>query len=176
MLTREDKTKLIEEIRELWEKSNGLILVNTQKLTAEPITRLRKNCREADIKMRVFKNTLVNIVAKERGLEDLSKFLVGPNSYAFAMGETPAAAKVFTEFKKEFPKKLELVAAVVEGQVYDENGVKALSTLPTRQELLGMVACAFNAPIVKFARVLQANITGIARVLDAVREKKEKAA
>ncbi len=176
MLSRKEKEQRVEEIRKLWDESSGIIVVNSQKLTAGPITELRKQCREAGIKLRVYKNTLVKKAVEDLSLEGLDEFFTGPTATAFAMEEAPAAAKVISEFAKENKKKLIIKGGVMEGKVIDKQGVIVLASIPTREVLLGMVARAFNGPIVKFARVLQANITGIARVLDAVKNKKEKAA
>ncbi|MEZ4812747.1 MAG: 50S ribosomal protein L10 [Caldisericia bacterium] len=176
MLTRKEKETAVKEIREIWDASKGMIVIDSQKLEAAAISELRRQCREAGVKLRVFKNTLVKLALKDLEINGIEKQLKGPTATAFAMEEMPAAAKVFSEFKKDYPKKLIIKGGVMEGKVFDEEGVKQLASIPPREVLLGMVANAFNAPIVKFARVLQANITGIARVLDAVREKKEKAA
>lgn len=176
MLTRKGKEKQVEEIRKLWDKAKGIIIVNSQKLTAEPITELRKLCREAGVSLKVYKNTLVKKAVEDLKLDGLDEYLTGPTATAFAMDEAPTAAKIISEFAKENKKKLIIKGGVMEGKVIDDKGVTALASIPSREVLLGMVAQACNGPIVKFARVLQANITGIARVLDAVREEKEKAA
>ncbi len=176
MITRSEKEAVVREIRKIWDESNGVIIIDSQKLSAGAISELRKQCREVGVKLIVYKNTLVKLAVKDLEIEGLAQQFKGPTATAFAMEEVPAAAKVFSEFKKLYPKKLKLKAGVMEGKLFDSEGVKALASIPSREILLGMVACAFNGPITKFARVLQANITGLARVLDAVREEKEKAA
>ncbi len=176
MLTRQEKVERVKEIRKLWDEAKGIIIIDSQRLTAEPITELRKQCRETGVTLKVYKNTLVKKATEDLKLEGLDEYLTGPTTTAFAMDEAPSAAKILSDFAKEYKKKLLIKGGVMEGKVFDKSGVVALASIPPREVLLGMVAQAFNGPIVKFARVLQANITGIARVLGAVREQKEKVA
>lgn len=172
MKTKSDKTQQLEIIRELWNKSGGFVIVDTQLMPAKPITDARKQCRNAGVTLTVFKNTLVQIIAREHGVEaQLEKFLKGPSAFAFAE-EAPVAAKTIQELTKKYSKFLKIKAAYSEGQVLDTAGAKALAMLPTRQEMLGQVAATFQAPISSFARVLNATIVGFARVVKAYADKK----
>lgn len=172
MKTKAEKTEQLEEIRKLWKESGGFVIVNTQLMPAAPITDARKQCRKAGVTLTVFKNTLVQIVARENGVESqLEKYLKGPSAFAFA-SEAPVAAKTIQEIAKKYSKYFKIKAAYSEGQVLNDAGAKALATLPTRQEMLGMVAATFQAPISSFARVLNGTIVGFARVVKAYAEKK----
>lgn len=176
MITKKEKQEMLEQIRSLWNESNGFVLVDSQLLTASHTEEFRRESRKAGLKLHVFKNTLFGIIAKEHGIDvKLEKFLAGPTAFMFGP-EASAIAKFASEFSKKYPKLFKLKAGFTDGTVFDAEGVKVLATIPSRQDLLGMVAAAFNGPIVKFARVLEANISGFARVLNAVKEQKEKAA
>lgn len=176
MKTKAEKTIQLEEIRKLWKESGGFVIVDTQLMKAAPITDARRQCRKAGVTLTVYKNTLMQIVARENGVEaQISKFLKGPSAFAFAQ-EAPVAAKTIAEIAKKYSKFFKVKAAYSEGQVLNEAGAKALATLPTRQEMLGQVAATFQAPISSFARVLNGTIVGFARVVKAYADKKAEGA
>lgn len=172
MKTKAQKTEQLEEIRKLWKESGGFVIVDAQLMPAAPITDARRQCRKAGVTLTVFKNTLVQIVARENGVEaQLEKFLEGPSAFAFAE-EAPVAAKTISEIAKRYAKYFKIKAAYSEGQVLNAAGAKALASLPTRQEMLGHVAATFQAPISSFARALNGTIVGFARVMKAYADKK----
>lgn len=176
MKTKAEKTQQLEEIRKLWKESGGFVIIDTQLMKAAPITDARRQCRKAGVTLTVFKNTLVQIVARENGVESqIEKFLKGPSAFAFAE-EAPVAAKTISEIAKKYSKFLKIKGAYSEGQVLNEAGAKALALLPTRQEMLGQVAATFQAPISSFARVLNGTIVGFARVVKAYADKKAEGA
>ena len=170
--TKAVKTEQLEEIRRLWKESGGFVIIDTQLMKAAPITDARRQCRKAGVTLAVFKNTLVQIVARENGLESqLEKYLKGPSAFAFAE-EAPVAAKTISEIAKKYSKFFKVKGAYSEGQVLSEAGAKALAALPTRQEMLGQVAATFQAPISSFARAINGTIVGFARVIKAYADKK----
>ena len=176
LITRSKKTELLEEIRQNWKNSAGIIFSDCQLLPAAAITDLRKECRKAGLIHKVYRNTLISIIAKENGVKDLDKFLEGPTAVTFAPDDAPAAAKLILDQVAKNPKKLFTKAAFTDGQIFDANGVKALSSLPSRPQLLGMLANVLAAPISGLARALNGNILNLAYALNAVKEQKEKAA
>ncbi len=176
MVTKQKKSELLDELRGLWKNSAGVIFSDTQLLDAATTQELRVEIHKAGITHKVFKNTLIAIVAKEMGVAGLDKHLVGSTACTFANDDAPAAAKLIVDFSKKFPKKYTIKAGYSEGTLFGVNGVVTLSQTPSRPQLLGMLAAALNGPIVGLARVLNGNIEGLARVLNAVREQKEKAA
>ncbi|NLI39980.1 MAG: 50S ribosomal protein L10 [Caldisericales bacterium] len=165
MITKQKKSELLEELREQWKNSAGLIFSDTQLLPSTAVAELRREVRKADLFHKVYKNTLIEKVAKEMGVTGLEKYLVGPTAITFAKEEAPVAAKVIADLAKKFPKKLALKAAISEGQVYDSAGANVLANIPSRQQLLGMIAYVLIAPVGSFARAV-----------NAVKEQKEKAA
>lgn len=174
--TKAEKTQQLEEIRNLWKQSGGFVIIDAQLMPAAPITDARRQCRKAGVTLTVYKNTLMQIIARENGVEnDLKKFLKGPSAFAFAT-EAPVAAKTIQEIAKKYSKFFKIKAAYSEGQVLNDAGAKALALLPTRQEMLGTVAATFQAPISSFARVLNGTIVGFARVVKAYADKKAEGA
>jgi large subunit ribosomal protein L10 len=158
---REIKEAKVSEIREKMEKAQGIIFAKYQGLTVEEDTELRKSLREAGVEYKVYKNTLVTIAAKELGMDGIVSYLEGPLSVAFGYEDPTVPAKVLNDFAKTH-KKMELVAGIVQGEVYDEAKVKQLATIPSREVLIAKLLGSFKAPL-----------SNLAYLLNAIAEKKE---
>ena len=86
--------------------------------------------------------------------EGLAEYLEGPSAMAVSKNDATAPARILCNFAKT-ADKLEVKAGVVEGKVYDEKGVKELSTIPSREELLSKLLGSIQSPIANFARVIK---------------------
>ena len=124
------------------------------KLTVEEDTNLRKQLREAGVVYKVYKNTMINFAVKGTEFEELSKHLEGPTAIAISKEDATAPARILYNFSKTAPK-LELKAGVVDGTYYDENGIKVIATIPSREELLSKFLGSIQSPIANFARVIK---------------------
>lgn len=156
------KAKVVE-IREKMEKAQGMVFAKYQGLTVEEDTELRKKLREAGVEYKVYKNTLTTLAAKELGFEGIVSHLEGPISVAFGYDDATAPARVLNDFAKTH-KKLELKAGIVEGSVYDAEGVTKLASIPSREVLIAQLLRSFKAPL-----------SNLAYLLSAISEKKESA-
>ena len=83
----------------------------------------------------------------------LAPYLEGPSAMAVSKDDA-TAARILCKFAKD-ADKLEVKAGVVEGKVYDQAGVQALSTIPSREELLSKLLGSIQSPIANFARVIK---------------------
>eukprot|EP00831_Metopus_contortus_P002547 TRINITY_DN1092_c0_g1_i1.p3 TRINITY_DN1092_c0_g1~~TRINITY_DN1092_c0_g1_i1.p3 ORF type:complete len:111 (-),score=20.35 TRINITY_DN1092_c0_g1_i1:23-355(-) len=108
------------------------------------------------------------------GNEDLNKYFVGPNAalYVDEAGDPMATLKTLVKYSKDNGLPA-IKSGLFEGEVYDEDGVKELSKLPSRQELLGMLANVMQAPITGLAASLNNIILKLPYAISAVKEKKE---
>lgn len=149
------KEAKVAEIKEKLEKSQGVILSEYQGLTVEQDTQLRKQLREAGVEYKVYKNTLVALAAKELGIEGLDAYLEGPVSIAFGYEDPTAPARILNDFAKT-NKKLQLKAGLVQGELFDENKVKELASIPPREVLLAKLLGSFQAPLSNLAYLLSA--------------------
>jgi large subunit ribosomal protein L10 len=173
-MPKPEKIALVDEIAEKLETANSVVLCDFKGVNVEEISELRKRCRESGVTFRVIKNTLLVRAAEKVGMDGLDDFFVGPTALAYSE-DYSKPAKILKDFQKEF-QKLTLKAGYVDGQVIDEAGVKSLADMPGREELLGMVAGVFQAPISGFARVLNANLQSFANVIDQLAKQKGEAA
>ena len=114
---------------------------------------MRKALREAGVSYKVYKNTLVSRAVEGTEFESLREVLEGPSAFAISATDATAPARVLAKFAKTAPA-LEIKAGVVEGNYYDAEGMKAISAIPSREELLSKLLGSLQSPITNLARVL----------------------
>jgi len=149
------KQEVISEIRDKVVKAKSVVLVDSRGLTVLQDTKLRKVLREAGIDYKVYKNTMVSFAIKDTDSEGLAPYLEGPTAVAFSYDEATKAANLINKQFKEMPN-LEFKAGVVEGIVYDAQGMIAIADIPSREVLLSRLLGSLQSPISSFARVLNA--------------------
>lgn len=169
------KQEIVSDIHEKFEKSKIVIVTDYKGLDVATMTDLRAKLREADVEYRVVKNTLLVRAAKDTDAEAIVDSFKGPTAIAMSFSDPVAPAKVLTDFAKE-NKKLEIKSGVMEGKPLDEAGIKALSSLPSREVLLAQVLSTMNGVPTSFVRVLNAVPQSLVYALSAIRDQKESAA
>ena len=148
------KQPIIQEISDNVKDAQSVVVVDYRGLTVAEDTKLRKELREAGITYKVYKNTMMNFAFKDTDFESLSDVLEGPSAIAISKDDATAPARVLSKFAKE-AEALEIKAGVVEGTFYDANGMKAIASVPAREELLSKLLGSLQSPIGNFARVLK---------------------
>lgn len=172
-LNRNEKAAVIEEVSAQVANAQSMVVAEYRGIDVASVTVLRKTARESGVYLRVLKNTLVSRAIAGTEFEGISDQLTGPLIYAIS--EDPvAAAKVLSNFAKT-NDKIVLKAGALPGTVLDVNGIKALATMPSREELLSKLLGTMQAPIATFVRTLNEVPTKFVRGLAAVRDQKEAA-
>ncbi|NTW72145.1 MAG: 50S ribosomal protein L10 [Eubacteriaceae bacterium] len=166
------KEVVVKEITEKLQNAQSAILVDYRGLNVEEVTEFRSIARKVSVDYKVYKNTMMRFAAKETGNDGMLEYLFGPTAVAFSNEDPVAAAKIVTEFAKKH-KAMEIKGGMVGGKAINEQGVRDLAELPPKEVLIAQVLGGFNAPIAGFVGVLQANLSGLARVLSQVKEQKE---
>jgi len=147
------KKPIVEEISAGIKDAKSVVLVDYRGLTVEQDTKLRKELRENGVTYKVYKNTMMNFAFKGTDYEGLAPYLEGPSAMAYSNEDATAPARILCNFAKT-ADKLEVKGGVVEGTVYDADGIKAISTIPSREVLLGRLFGSMQSPITNMARVL----------------------
>lgn len=147
------KQPVVQEISENMKGAQAVVVVDYRGLTVAEDTQLRKTLREAGVTYKVYKNTLVRRAIEGTEFESLKDILEGPNAFAISATDATAPARVISKFAKTAPK-LEIRAGVIEGDFYDEAGMKAIAEIPSREELLSRLLGSMQSPITNLARVL----------------------
>jgi large subunit ribosomal protein L10 len=173
-LNRQQKAAKVDEVSALVGKAQSIVVAEYRGLKVDSITRLRREARKQGVQLRVLKNTLVRRAVDGTTFAKLSDRLVGPLVYGFSP-DPVTAAKVLSTFAKD-NDKLVIKGGALPGFVMDAAGVKALATMPSRDELLATLMATMNAPIGKFVRTLNEVPSRFVRTLAAVRDAKEKEA
>lgn len=157
-----DKQDIIDAIKNKMSESSAFYVSRYDGINVEDISRLRKELKEANSEMKVYKNTLVKLALKEETYgEDFNSLLLGPNSITFAYDDPTSAAKVLFDFAKK-NKSLVIKGCLFDNEFYGPDKMSIIKDLPSKHTLLSMLANVLNAPMSK-----------VARTLDALREKKE---
>jgi len=173
-LNRQEKAAKVEEVSALVAKTHAIVVAEYRGLSVESVTRLRRQARQQGVQLRVLKNTLVRRAVSGTPFAGLSDKMVGPLVYGFSP-DPVAAAKVLSTFSKD-NDKLVIKAGALPHHVMDDKGVKALASLPSREELLATLMATMNAPIGKFVRTLNEVPARLVRTLAAVRDARQEQA
>lgn len=169
------KKEIVEELHEKFSRSRIVILTDYKGLDVISINSLRSQLREAEIEFKVVKNSLLIRACEGTETELIKEKFIGPTAVAISYEDPVAPAKVLTDFAKE-NDKLEIKSGVLRGKVLNFDDIKALSSLPSREVLLGQVLSAMNGVPTSFVRVLSAVPQQFLNVLMAIKDQKEKEA
>ncbi len=164
-MEKAEKYAFVEEFRETVKSSGVLVAAHYAGLTVADLQTLRGEMKKAGGTVKVAKNRLVKLALKDTEMEGLSDILVGQTIYGYS--EDPVtAAKIFQEFSNK-NDKLVIRGGAMGSTILDENGVKALASMPSIDELRGKIVGLVAAPATKVAQVLQAPAGQLARVFSA---------
>ncbi len=155
----------VEQIRELFDSADVVLLTDFQGLTVAEVNELRNQLRAAEVGYRVCKNTLINVVAQERGIEDLEPYLKG--NTALATSTDPAASsKILLGFSEEH-EHFKVKGGILGTQVVDAAGVEALRDMPSREVMIARTVGTIGAPLTGLVNTLHQGspITGMVNVL-----------
>ncbi|MCE5252116.1 50S ribosomal protein L10 [bacterium] len=169
-MKKEEKQQVVEEFIGIFDKP-GVYLMDFKGLNVAEITELRSRLRDANVSMKVVKNTLAKRALKSVGVAGLDSYLVGPTGVVWSKEDSVVPAKVLLDFLKKHDKGT-IKAGLVDGTVVKDNEIVILSNLPSKHELYAKVASVLNAPIVKLAMVLNGIPVKFVRTVDALREKR----
>lgn len=149
------KQVIIDEIKEKLSRAKSAVVIDYMGITVEQADAMRKSLREADVDYTVYKNTLMKRAIEGTEFEQLGEVLEGPSAFAFSYDDVTAPARVLNKSIKEFDK-MAFKAAVVEGEYYDAEGVKALANIPGREELIAKFMGSIQSPVSKAVRTFAA--------------------
>jgi large subunit ribosomal protein L10 len=169
-LNRQEKAVVIEEVSAEVAKAQSIVIAEYRGLDVASVTVLRKTARESGVYLRVLKNSLARRAVAGTAFEPLAEQLTGPLIYGIST-DPVAAAKVIAGFAKS-NDKLVNKAGALPNNLLNQEGVKALATMPSREELLSKLLGTMQAPIAQFVRTLNEVPTKFARGLAAVRDQK----
>lgn len=167
----EQKQQVVKEIEQMLNDAKVVVFTDYRGTTVDEISTLRDSLRVPGVTFKVLKNTMTEFALKNVGLPELAEQIEGPNAVLFSNEDPVGPVKALFEFIKK-TKKMEVKQGILEGQVISPEKLKALADLPPREALVAQVLGTMQAPITSFVYVLNANLTGLVRALDQIREAK----
>ena len=167
----QSKQQLVADLAQKLKDASAGVIVDYKGITVADDTKLRRDLRAAGVEYSVIKNTMLRFALKGTDLEEISSVLEGTTALATSATDPVAAAKILCKYSDETKGKFAIKAGFVDGKALDAEGVKALSKLPSREELIAKTLGGLNAPISGFANVLSANLRGLVVALNAIAEK-----
>jgi large subunit ribosomal protein L10 len=153
-LNVEDKKAIVADVGAQLAAAQTVVLAEYRGIPVGELTTLRANARAQGVYLRVLKNTLARRAAQGTQFEPLADSMVGPLIYGISV-DPIASAKVLQQFAKT-QEHLVIKAGLYNGKMLDVSGVKALASIPSRDELLSQLLGVMLAPVSAMARVLGA--------------------
>lgn len=166
-----NKEAVVSEIKDRFNGAEAVLLIDYRGLTVKEMQELRVKTREAGADIKIYKNSLTEIAMRELALPSMDEYLDGPTAFVFVSEDPVAPAKVLATFAKAH-QALELKGGLLQSRVIDAQGFKALSMLPSREELIAKLLGTIQNPLTGTVRVLAGPARALATVLDAVAKQK----
>jgi large subunit ribosomal protein L10 len=173
-LDLDSKKAVVAEVSAHVAKAQAIVVAEYRGLEVENMTQLRREARKSGVYLRVLKNTLARRAVAGTPFEKLAEKMTGPLIYGIS-ADPVATAKVLDAFAKA-NDKLVIRAGAMPNAVISAQEVKALATMPSREELIAKLMGTMQAPVAQFARTLNEVPSRFVRTLAAVRDKQQAAA
>ncbi len=170
----EEKKRITKDLNERFTKAAVVFVTDYKGLDVAAINDLRRKLTEEEVEYQVAKNSLLIRAAEGTDVDLIKDIFKGPNAVALSYSDPVSPAKVLTDFAKD-NKVFEIKAGVMDGSVLDNNQIKALADLPSREVLLGMFLSTMNSIPTGFVRTLAEIPRQFLNVLQAVKDQKEAA-
>lgn len=171
-VTKAKKIEQVEELAAEFKNSSSAIVGTFTKLKVSQDFELRKQVRMAGGKYEVVKNTLAKRAAAGTKIEAAVKQLKGVTSIAYTNGDPVALAKALTKYSEDNPE-YSFKAGIVEGRVISISEIKALASMPSKEEIISKLLFLINAPAQRLVIVMNAVGRNVAVVLNQGVEKKK---
>nr|WP_253274336.1 50S ribosomal protein L10 [Myxosarcina sp. GI1] len=166
--TRENKAAIVTELKDALSEAQLALVIDYQGLSVAEITELRSRLRQADGICKVTKNTLMQLAVEEdENWQPMSQFLTGTSAFLLVKDDIGGVVRAYQGFRKD-TKKTEFRGGVMQGQALNEDQVKAIADLPSKEELIAQVAGAINAVASKLAIGINEVPTSVGRGINEV--------
>ena len=171
--TKAQKQEMVTTLAEQVGKSQTIYVTDFTGLNVANITDLRRRLRAVGVEYVVVKNTLARRALSEKQLKDggLESFLAGPTALVLAGADPVGAAKVLTDFAKEFEKPA-IKVGLVEGKAVTQAQVKHLAALPSKTQLLAQLGGVLQAPMAGFLGMLNGLLYSMVGALEALKDQR----
>ena len=160
MMHKDKKKSYIEEMKEVFSKTNSIFVTHYQGLTVKEIDELRLEMRKHGILFKITKNRITKLALKNSKCKDLANLFSGPTAVALSK-DAISSAKILTKFSKE-NNSLKILGGIMGKDILDVAGVAKMATLPTLDEARAKIVGILRSPAQKIASILLAPASKIA--------------
>jgi large subunit ribosomal protein L10 len=164
-MDRGEKREAVAALQQVFSSTTVVVVCHYAGLTVAQMSALRRQMRTAGASVKVAKNRLAKIALEGTEVASIGDLLKGPTLIAYST-DPVAAPKVASDFAKA-NEKLVILGGAMGRTALDPNGVKALATLPSLDELRAKLVGLIQAPATKIAQVVNAPAAKVARVFAA---------
>jgi len=168
-MDRSQKAESVASLNATFAEVGVVVITRNLGMTVAQSTALRGKIREAGATYKVAKNSLAKLAAKDTAYEGISDLFTGPTAIAASV-DPVAAAKAVTDFAKT-TDKIEIVGGSLGSVVLNAEGIKALATMPSLDEMRAKLIGLVQAPATKIAQLSTAPAAKLARVFAAYADK-----
>jgi large subunit ribosomal protein L10 len=168
-MDRAQKAEAVESLTATFNEAGVVVVTRNLGLSVAQSTTLRTRMRDAGAQFKVSKNTLAKLAIANTNYAGIDAMLVGPVALATSV-DPVAAAKVAIDFAKT-NDKLEIIGGSMGAQVLNAEGIKALASMPSLDQLRATLIGLVQAPATKIAQLTTAPAAKLARVFAAYAEK-----
>ena len=169
-MKKAEKEQLVTDLRDKLKIAQSLYYTDFTGLNVKRMTELRRRLKRAGVDYVVIKNTLALRAVNESGL--VGEKLKGPTG--LVVGKDPvAAARVLTEFAKEFEDRPSMKGGLLQGKAINNAQVKRMASLPSREQMLADLAASMQSPMAAFVGALNGPLYMFAGALDALKSQRE---
>jgi large subunit ribosomal protein L10 len=166
---RAAKKELVTSLNEVFKTSNVVVVAHYAGLSVAQMQTLRRQMKQAGASLKVAKNRLAKIALEGTDVASVAPLLKGPTVIAYS-GDPVAAPKVANDFARAH-QKFVILGGAMGKTALNPDGIKALASLPSLDELRAKIVGLIQAPATKVAQVLNAPASKVARVVQAYANK-----
>jgi large subunit ribosomal protein L10 len=172
-MNRDQKSAVVDDLHQKLAEARAFYLTDFTGMSVKQITEFRSRLRKQGVEYVVVKNTLAQRALSELELPDIAGFFTGPTGLVIGREDAVTAAKILTDFAKEFDNKPAVKLGIVERREVNPDQVQQLAQLPSKEVLLAQLAGGLQAPMARLAGGMQNLLAGAARAVDALRQQRE---
>ena len=164
--------KQLEDLTELFNKSEYLVSTEYKDISANTMVALRKELNSVGAKYRIVKNNIAHLAAKEAKIPDFNNYITGTCALLITDLDPAQASKQLYKVIKSEDLNIKIIGAVLNGEIIESNKVEQLSKLPSRNELIASAVGQIGAPITGFVYSLSSQINSLVNVLNNIADSK----
>ncbi|MCA9802956.1 MAG: 50S ribosomal protein L10 [Cyanobacteria bacterium HKST-UBA02] len=174
MATKERKQEVVAELQEFFKDGKVVIVADLTGFTVEELTGFRRTLSQDNAKLRIAKNTLVKRAIGGSDFVVLESLAKGPSAFVVGYDDPAQPTKTVVEVLKKL-KKGTIRGGVLEGKTMNENQVKDLASLPSKEQLLSSIMGGLDSGARNIAGIMESIIRDIALLAEEVAKKNEAA-